>query len=97
MEADYSTINQILDVWELDRNLKFDREYKGYEVRSIWMGRKVQFWVDPPDKQGNIKIHAAELNDSLPGKWGQRIERLTVKSELAKSLDEVWIACRKWL
>jgi len=95
--SDYSSIDPILDDWGIEHGVKFEREHKGWNVRSLWLDRRVQIWIDPKDHEGYFLIHVAELKPSLPSKWGRRVEFRSPEALLRGSLDWVWSIGMSWL
>jgi hypothetical protein len=94
-EPDYHAIDPILKDWAREHDRRFDEDYRGDVVRSIWM-HPIQLWVDAPDKEGFVRVHAAERRPDLSSQWGRKLEWRTTKAELRECLDQVWTIATGW-
>ena len=59
----YAVLNPILDGWAEQNGIQWQREYKGYSVRSFsWPladSESVQLWLDEPTN-GQLTIHVCQ-------------------------------------
>jgi hypothetical protein len=69
-------------------------EYKGENVRSVELtdqkGRRYQIWIDPPDEQGGVLVHA----------WDYRRQRTDTKAnigDLETRLDNLRATVLNWM
>ena len=57
----YETIDNIIEKWAFDNDLKWARMYQGYPVRSTDLvdsnGNKYQIWLDEPTSDARIRVH----------------------------------------
>jgi len=97
VEAAYASIDSSLIEWEKAHGIEFIRQYRDDAVRTFWLDRKVQIWVDPPDKEQYVKITAAELKESLPSKWGCSLAMRLPVTEILRGLEEAWSKGQGWL
>jgi hypothetical protein len=96
-DTDYRSIDPRITQWAKRHDVVFEREYKGYAVRSFWLRDVLQFWIDAADAEGYVRVHLAELKPDLPSKWGRSLEWRTTESQLSDCLDEVWSIGNRWL
>ncbi len=96
-DNDFRPIDPLILKWAQQHNIVFDREYKGYAVRSLWIKGTLQFWLDAPDTEGYVRIHLAELKPDLPSKWGRSLEWRTTENQLFDCLEEMWSIGHRWL
>jgi hypothetical protein len=58
----YENIDPIIREWANKHKLTVYSSYQDYEVRSLDVvdekGRKYQIWIDPPDENGSVDVHA---------------------------------------
>ena len=95
--ADYSSVDPTLEDWATAKGLAWDREYKGYDVRSIsWPmagTESVQIWIDPPNDSSVIVnvAYNSVANDR------RRVTKATYKlTDVAKGLDDALATAMKW-
>ena len=94
---DYQAIDSTLASWSKARNISFEKQAKGCEVRSLWIEGRIQLWVDAPDTEEFVRVHLAELKPSLLSKWGRSIEWRTTQEDLYDTLDRLWFEGQQWL
>ena len=86
--ADYSEIDPILDRWAKDHAVEWERDYKGWDVRSIhWPlagTESVQLWVDEP-VGGAATVHVCH-NTSKGGQQNKTAR--AANSQLEPVLNE---------
>jgi hypothetical protein len=90
----YQNIDTIIQDWADKYKLSVYTSYQDYEVRSVDIvdekGRKYQIWVDPPDHDGNVEVHA----------WDYRKRRrnyTTSEKDLGICLDEAYNTVLVWI
>ncbi len=91
----YKAIDAILDEWADAHGLLILREYKEMSVRSVEdrseRPYRYQIWVDEPDENGMIGIHAWDLR-----KNGKRRDLAVPRDELRNCLEKVLEAAKSW-
>jgi hypothetical protein len=90
----YKTLDPIFLPWAARRQVRILTKFRDDAVRTYWIfdsqGQKqTQVWLDLPDKFGNIEVHAAKLDPSIPRQWSRDL-RITAKpGQLENVLEEV--------
>lgn len=91
--ADYSEIDSTLNAWALRHGLNIYTTYKDYDVRSVDVaggsGKRYQIWIDAPDSEKQIGIHA----------WDYKKHSAEITSgitELANQLEDVYGIVQSW-
>ena len=89
----YNKIDPKINNWINKFDLKLLKEYKDYDVRTVEIvdkkGNKYQIWIDPPNKNEEVGIHAWDYKH-------KRIDRKTSIDTLEKSLDTIYGDVIKW-
>jgi hypothetical protein len=95
--TDYISIDPVLDRWAERQGFAWQREYKGYDVRSIsWPlagTESIQIWVDPP-ASGKAIVNVAR-NSSLDS--GRRTTKTAHSVDtLETGLDQALATAMEW-
>lgn len=95
--ADYSSVDRTLEAWATAKGLVWDREYKGYDVRSIsWPmagTESVQIWIDPPN-DSSVTVNVA-YNSVLDDR--RQVTKATYDlADVEKGLDDALATAVKW-
>ena len=95
--ADYRSLDPTLETWATAKGLAWDREYKGYDVRSIsWPmagTESVQIWIDPPnDSLVTLNVAYNSVFDDR-----RRVTKATYDlADVEKGLDDALAMAMKW-
>jgi hypothetical protein len=90
----YQKVDSIIQDWADKHKLTVYTSYQDYEVRSVDVvdqnGQKYQIWIDPPDQNGNVKVHAWDYKK-------KREDRTVSISDLGICLEEVYSTVLRWI
>ena len=93
----YSSIDHILMPWATRHGVNVATLDRDWECRSIWVydrrgNSRAQIWLDPPDADGNVTLHASMLDQSSPNKEVRNANLATLEA----SLDELRALAFGW-
>jgi len=90
----YLTIDSTLSEWANDHGLHLVRTYREAEVRSVDVvgpdGSRSQIWVDPPDGDGKVGVHAWDYDN-------RRKDVSTAAVDLRRELDRMYSLACTWV
>ncbi len=90
----YAAIDSILQRWSRRHGLSIATDYKDDDVRSVELtdqkGRRYQIWIDPPDEEGSVVVHAWDYRK-------QRTDTMANVGDLENHLDSVRATVLNWM
>ena len=90
----YTVIDPIINTWADSHGLHIQNVFKDTEVRSIDIvgsqGKRIQLWIDEPDKVGNTTIHIWDMKKRSK-------DFVASKFSLRDKLEDAYQCAKSWL
>ena len=89
----YQEIDAIIRDWADKYKLTLYTSYQDQEVRSVDVadprGQKYQIWIDPPDRKGNVEVHAWDYSR-------KRKDYAVSINDLRRCLEDAYAVVLHW-